>query len=72
MTRMLSTLLQQNYGPYGNASSTGTATLPKKPPMSAYQVLSNGRGFYFTLFLRTKQHLVFIFLEFLDFFLSFS
>jgi len=50
MTRMLSTLLQQNYGPYGNASSTGTATLPKKPPMSAYQVFvmsekdSFGRG----------------------------
>jgi len=50
MTRMLSTLLQQNYGPYGNASSTETATLPKKPPLSAYQVFvssekdSFGRG----------------------------
>jgi len=50
MTRMLSTLLQQNYGPYGNVSSTGAAALPKKPPASAYQAFvtsekdSFGRG----------------------------
>jgi len=50
MTRMLSTLLQQNYGPYGNASSTGDASLPKKPPLSPYSVFvssekdSFGRG----------------------------